>query len=407
METMLSNENYSNISVTSTTLSPSAQLSMTQFYVGLALAISSSLFIGSSFILKKKALIKLANKDASRRAGSGGFGYLKEWMWWAGVLTMGVGEACNFIAYAFAPASLVTPLGALSVLVTTVLSSRLLGEKLNLLGKIGCGICLLGSTVIVIHSPKEENVSSMTELAEKMQDVGFLFYVSLVIIVSLFLIFYVSPRHGQSNILVFISICSIIGSLSVLGCKGLGIALKQTFAGDNQLTNWLTWFLLFSVVFCVTTQLNYLNKSLDIFNTSMVTPVYYVFFTTFVIIASGILFNEWSKLDARDILGNICGFLTTVIGIFQMQLFKDVNITLSQLRYLLWRHGDVNDVSSFHFKFLSDEENCDSLNDNNRPPSYVVKAYKDTPDEYEPIVDFVDKMPVYDNVQPQRGFNSL
>ena len=27
---------------------------------------------------------------------------------------MGVGEACNFAAYAFAPASLVTPLGALS-----------------------------------------------------------------------------------------------------------------------------------------------------------------------------------------------------------------------------------------------------------------------------------------------------
>lgn len=33
-------------------------------------------------------------------------------------LLVGVGEACNFIAYAFAPATLVTPLGALSVLVT-------------------------------------------------------------------------------------------------------------------------------------------------------------------------------------------------------------------------------------------------------------------------------------------------
>lgn len=82
-------------------------------------------------------------------------------MWWAGVLTMGFGEAFNFIAYAFAPASLVTPLGALSVLVTTVLSSRLLHEKLNLLGKLGCAICLLGSTVVVIHSPKEENVATM------------------------------------------------------------------------------------------------------------------------------------------------------------------------------------------------------------------------------------------------------
>ena len=34
---------------------------------------------------------------------------------------MAVGEGANFLAYAFAPASLVTPLGALSVLVRLVL----------------------------------------------------------------------------------------------------------------------------------------------------------------------------------------------------------------------------------------------------------------------------------------------
>jgi magnesium transporter len=56
--------------------------------------------------------------------------------------------------------------------VTAVLSSRLLKERLNLLGKIGCAICLLGSTSIVIHSPKEEEVSTMRELADKMQDPG-------------------------------------------------------------------------------------------------------------------------------------------------------------------------------------------------------------------------------------------
>ena len=51
--------------------------------------------------------------------------------------TVGVGEAANFAAYAFAPASLVTPLGALSVLVAAILSSRFLNENLNLLGKVG------------------------------------------------------------------------------------------------------------------------------------------------------------------------------------------------------------------------------------------------------------------------------
>jgi hypothetical protein len=39
------------------------------FIIGITLAILSSLFIGSSFILKKKGLLKLTNYDGSIRAG--------------------------------------------------------------------------------------------------------------------------------------------------------------------------------------------------------------------------------------------------------------------------------------------------------------------------------------------------
>lgn len=49
---------------------------------------------------------------------------------------VGIGEASNFAAYAFAPASLITPLGALSVLVSAVVASICLKEHLNLLGKV-------------------------------------------------------------------------------------------------------------------------------------------------------------------------------------------------------------------------------------------------------------------------------
>uniref|UniRef100_A0A914S2T1 Uncharacterized protein n=1 Tax=Parascaris equorum TaxID=6256 RepID=A0A914S2T1_PAREQ len=36
----------------------------------------------------KKALIKLAQSvDCSQRASEGGYGYLKEWLWWLGVIT--------------------------------------------------------------------------------------------------------------------------------------------------------------------------------------------------------------------------------------------------------------------------------------------------------------------------------
>lgn len=57
-----------------------------EFWIGLGLAVSSSFFIGSSFIIKKKALLRL-NRFGGVRASAGGFGYLKEWVWWAGLIT--------------------------------------------------------------------------------------------------------------------------------------------------------------------------------------------------------------------------------------------------------------------------------------------------------------------------------
>jgi len=41
-----------------------------------------------------------------------------------------------------------------------------------MLGKIGCFIALLGSTIVVIHSPKEQDLETMDELATKLADPG-------------------------------------------------------------------------------------------------------------------------------------------------------------------------------------------------------------------------------------------
>lgn len=83
---------------------------------GVILAISSSIFIGSSFVIKKQGLKKAG--ENGKRAGSGGHSYLLEPWWWAGMLSMIIGEGANFAAYAYAPAVLVTPLGALSMIVS-------------------------------------------------------------------------------------------------------------------------------------------------------------------------------------------------------------------------------------------------------------------------------------------------
>ena len=73
-------------------------------------------------------------------------------------------------------------------------------------------------------------------------------------------------------------------------------------AGQNQFTNWLTYFFIVQLAVCISVQMIYLNKALDTFNTSVVTPIYYVFFTTFVIIASAILYKVSLLFFVEDIL---------------------------------------------------------------------------------------------------------
>lgn len=176
-------------------------------------------------------------------------------------------------------------------------------------------------------------------------------FATAVVIIALIFIFVLGPRHGQTNILVYITICSVIGALSVSCVKGLGIAIKEAIAGKPVLRKPLAWLLLLSLIACVSTQINYLNKALDIFNTSLVTPIYYVFFTTSVLSCSAILFKEWEHMGVDDIIGTMSGFFTIIVGIFLLHAFKDVSISLATLAVSIRkdeRNGPVSNGIAAH-----------------------------------------------------------
>jgi hypothetical protein len=81
-----------------------------------------------------------------------------------------------------------------------------------------------------------------------------------VLAATFVLIFRFIPQYGQTHIMVYIGVCSLVGSLSVMSVKALGIALKLTFSGMNQLIYPQTWMFTIVVVACILTQMNYLNK---------------------------------------------------------------------------------------------------------------------------------------------------
>ncbi|XP_044489089.1 probable magnesium transporter NIPA6 isoform X3 [Mangifera indica] len=249
--------------------------------IGLILAVASSAFIGSSFILKKKGLKRAGSSGT--RAGVGGYTYLLEPLWWAGMVTMLVGEVANFVAYIYAPAVLVTPLGALSIIISAVLAHFMLKERLQKMGVLGCVTCIVGSVVIVIHAPQEHTPNSVQEIWTLATQPAFLIYVAATLSAVLALVLHFEPHYGQTNILVYLGICSLIGALTVVSIKAIGIAIKLTLDGINQITYPQTWFFLTVAVICVITQLNYLNK-------------------------------DWSGQDASSIASEICGFVTVLSG---------------------------------------------------------------------------------------------
>ncbi|KAI9811557.1 MAG: hypothetical protein M1832_000867 [Thelocarpon impressellum] len=287
--------------------------------IGVCLAVASGLFIGSSFVLKKKGLLR-ANIKYNEEAGEG-YGYLKNTWWWVGMTLMIVGEILNFVAYAFTDAILVTPLGALAVVTTAVLSSIFLKERLSFVGKVACFLCVIGSVIIALNGPTESSAATIQDMQGFVIAPGFLSYAGVIVLVGLFLAFWAGPRYGKKSMMVYITICSLFGGLSVVATQGLGAAVITQAGGTPQFNQWFLYVLLVFVIATLLTEIIFLNKALNLFNAALVTPTYYVFFTSATIITSAVLFRGFGG-TAASIITVVLGFLTICSGVILLQLSK-------------------------------------------------------------------------------------
>ncbi|KAK6132418.1 hypothetical protein DH2020_033857 [Rehmannia glutinosa] len=211
-------------------------------------------------------------------------------------MRMIIGRFLNFFAYIYAPVVLVTPFRASSIIVSAILAHVLLKQKLRKLGILGCILCAVGSTVIVLHAPTEHNISSVEEIWELAIQPAFLLYIASAIAVVLVLVLYCEPRYGRTNIMVYIGVCSIIGSITVMNIKAVGIAVKLTL---TAIVRWpisdfgyLLWL-----------------EALDKFNSSVVYPIYYAMLISLTVFANAIMFK-----DCSNVVSVLSGFITVLSG---------------------------------------------------------------------------------------------
>ncbi|CAG8473782.1 9843_t:CDS:2 [Cetraspora pellucida] len=86
----------------------------------------------------------------------GNTSYLHSKAWWAGLFLMVIGELGNFIAYAFAPASVIAPLGTVALISNVILAPIMLKERFRPQDLLGILIAIVGAVVVVINSKSDE-----------------------------------------------------------------------------------------------------------------------------------------------------------------------------------------------------------------------------------------------------------
>jgi uncharacterized membrane protein len=186
---------------------------------GICLAIGGNLLVSVALNLTKHA------HNMNQRAACPK-PYVQLPMWWLGFLTTIVGETGNFAAYGFAPASLIAPMGAVSVLSNAFIAALVLREGSRLRDLMGCALCIGGGVVIVLASASHPADPDIKGLLYRVQDHIFLGYMACLSLLTTLMLGF-QDKYGHVHVSYYVLLCSMIGSVTVLACKGVSTMLNM------------------------------------------------------------------------------------------------------------------------------------------------------------------------------------
>jgi magnesium transporter len=239
--------------------------------------------------------------------------YLGSPIWWLGIAMMTTGEAGNFLAYGFAPASIVSPLGVVALISNCLIAPLLLHERFRWRDGFGVIVAVAGC-VTVVMSANDSNPKltpeSIWHLITRWEFETYLAITVLLIIVLCAL----SNKYGDRTILIDLGLVGLFGGYTALSTKGVASLLSNTIW--RVVTFPITYLLVAVLVFTAVMQIKYVNRALQRFNSTMVIPTQFVMFTLSVIIGSAILYRDFERTTAQQAVKFIGGCALTFLGVY-------------------------------------------------------------------------------------------
>uniref|UniRef100_A0A7S3D3B9 Magnesium transporter n=1 Tax=Palpitomonas bilix TaxID=652834 RepID=A0A7S3D3B9_9EUKA len=317
--------------------------------LGIFLSLLADTITPLSFTLQKYVHNKTAKLPKSQRKH-----YAKIPLWWVGNIMLLMGEIGNFIAYSFAPAAIVAPVGAVGIAWNAIFARLILKEKFRVQDFIGVFLNIGGVLVIIMFAPHAGGLGAcpvlrFSDLAVTPQFLGY----SGAQVGATIIVFVISLKYGKRNLVPYTLFTALIGSVSVITSKAVAESLAMIFTDQNRflcatnvtdgnclvgenfdlyymalacnclrslnitdirnvdettnlmkvgvsaasglhiLAHWELYVVLLVMGGSGFVQIMYMNKSMQNFDNNKVVPTFYVLFLTLSITGSAVLYDEF------------------------------------------------------------------------------------------------------------------
>lgn len=138
--------------------------------------------------------------------------YLKSPYWWLGQILITVGEMGNFLAYGFAPASIVSPLGVVALISNCVIAPLFFNERFRSRDFWGVLIAVGGAVTVVFSADTQETKLDPHAVWEHITSTAFEIYMGVTCSLIL-LLMWLSPKYGNRTILIDLGLVGLFGRL--------------------------------------------------------------------------------------------------------------------------------------------------------------------------------------------------
>ena len=136
--------------------------------------------------------------------------YLHSPYWWSGIIMMTVGEAGNFLAYGFAPASIVSPLGVVALISNCIIAPFVLKEPFRKRDGLGVFIAVTGAVTVVLSASDNNPILGPGEIWKLIGTWEFETYLGITVAVIIGLMA-ASNKYGGKSIFMDLGLVGLFG----------------------------------------------------------------------------------------------------------------------------------------------------------------------------------------------------